>query len=263
VALLATSVGLAAQTSTKRQPALGQPGKDVIWLPTPQVLVDKMLDMASVTAKDVVMDLGSGDGIVVITAAKRGARAIGVEYNTELVELSRRNAAAQGVSDKATFIRADLFQTDLSTASVITLFLREDLNLKLRPRLLQLRPGTRVVSNTFDMGEWEPDDLIVLQRNCARWCSALMWIVPVQVQGAWRMPQGEMTLAQSFQMVTGTLRTGPTSAPVRAGKLRGDQISFTAGQAQFSGRVRGNTIEGTVTTARGAGKWTATRQSGR
>lgn len=257
-AVLALATSLFAQTAPVA-PKTGQPGKDVIWLPSPQTLVDRMLDMATVTPRDVVLDLGSGDGRMVITAAKRGAQAVGVEYDAALVELSKRNAAAERVGDKATFVRADLFQTDLSKATVITLFLRDDLNLKLRPRLLDLKPGTRVVSNTFSMADWEPDDLIVLERNCTQWCSAMLWIIPARVQGTWRFPQGDLTLSQMFQMVTGSLRTGTARAPIANGRLRGDQITFTAGRARYGGRVSGNAIEGTVTEGGRTVKWTAMR----
>ena len=256
--LLAVATGLVAQTATEVTPPAGQPGKDVIWLPSPQVLVDRMLDMANVTSKDVVMDLGSGDGRVVITAAKRGAQAIGIEYNPELVALSKRNAAVQRVSDKATFIRGDLFETDLSNATVVTLFLRLDLNLKLRPTLLDLKPGTRVVSNTFSMGDWEPDDIWVGGRDCAN-CSAMMWIVPAKVQGNWRLAQGDMTLMQTFQDVTGTLRTGRASLPVSDGRLRANRITFTVGGVPYSGRVSEGTIEGTATTDGNSVRWTAAR----
>jgi SAM-dependent methyltransferase len=257
--LLALATGLFAQTHTGSKPERGQPGKDVIWLPSPQVLVDRMLDMAKVTPQDLLMDLGSGDGRLVIAAAKRGARAVGVEYSPDLVELSKKNAAAERVSDKATFIRADLFQTDLSKATVITLFLRDDLNLRLRPTLLDLAPGTRIVSNTFMMGDWEPDDVVIVGRDCANWCSASMWIVPAKVQGTWRLPQGDMTLMQTFQMVTGTLRTGTGSVAITGGRLRADQITFTAGGARYSGRVSGSTIDGTATAGGSTIKWTATR----
>src|SRR5918992_5999257 len=147
-ALLFSSLGALAQTTTY-EPSVGQEGKDVVWVPTPQVLVDKMLDMAKVTPSDYVIDLGSGDGRTVITAAKRGARAHGIEYNRDMVELSKRNAEKEGVSGKATFAQADLFKSDFSQASVITMFLLPDINLKLRPKILDLKPGTRVVSNSF------------------------------------------------------------------------------------------------------------------
>src|SRR5688572_4282690 len=262
LALLAFTAGLSAQT-TPAAPRTGQPGKDVIWLPSPQILVERMLDMAKVTARDVVLDLGSGDGRMVITAAKRGAQAVGVEYDPALVELSRRTAAAERVSDKATFVRADLFATDLSKATVITLFLNDDLNLRLRPKLLGLRPGTRIVSNTFSMGDWEPEQLLVIERNCAHWCSAMMWIVPAKVQGTWRAPQGDITLTQTFQMVGGAVRTGDGQATITDGRLRGDQIAFTAGRQRYNGRVQGSAIEGTVTEGGRTVTWTATRSVAR
>src|ERR671910_481301 len=159
--LAVLSAGAAAQAQPARQefkPEVGQEGKDVIWVPTPQELVEKMLDMAKVTPKDYVIDLGSGDGRTVITAAKRGVRAHGIEYNPEMVELSKRAAAKEGVSDKATFAKADLFESDFSPATVITMFLLSSINMKLRPKILSLKPGTRIVSNTFDMGEWKADE---------------------------------------------------------------------------------------------------------
>src|SRR5690349_15704415 len=149
---------LHAQPAKEFEPRVGQEGKDVIWVPTPQALVDKMLDMAKVTPRDYVIDLGSGDGRTVITAAKRGARALGIEYNPEMVELSKRNAAKEGVSDKASFMKADLFESDFSQATVITMFLLPEINLQLRPKILELKPGTRVVSNTFTMGDWTADE---------------------------------------------------------------------------------------------------------
>jgi hypothetical protein len=232
---LAIASGLGAQTTAERQPQLGQPGKDVIWLPTHRVLVEKMLDMAQVTPQDFLIDLGSGDGRVVIAAARRGARALGVEYDPDLVDLSKRNAATQRVADKATFVRADLFQVDLSKATVVTLYLRLDLNLKLRPKLLALEPGTRIVSNTFSMDDWEPDDVWLGDRKCAN-CSAFMWIVPARVQGTWRLPEDDMTLTQTLQTVTGTLRTG-TAIPIRS-RSRQAPSAIAAASATKSSRER-------------------------
>jgi SAM-dependent methyltransferase len=171
--VLAAGAALAVQAP----PRVGRPGKDILWVPTPPALVDGMLDMAKLTPRDVLIDLGSGDGRLVIAAAKRGATAVGIEYTADLVALARREAAAAGVQGRASFVRADLFEADLSTATVITLFLNEYLNLKLRPRLRRLAPGTRIVSNTFAMGDWEPDDLIVVREGCAPWCTAMLWIV--------------------------------------------------------------------------------------
>src|SRR5688572_17360769 len=154
-----TVQGARAQTQTKPfEPQSGQAGKDVVWVPTPQPLVEKMLDMAKLTPQDFHMDLGSGDGRTVITAAKRGARSMGVEYNPDMVALSQRNAKEAGVSDRATFVQADLFETDFSKANVVTLFLLPSINIRLRPKILDMRPGTRIVSNTFTMEDWQADD---------------------------------------------------------------------------------------------------------
>jgi hypothetical protein len=263
LALLVFTVFVQAQAQQGQKepfkPEVGQPGKDVVWVPTPQVLVDKMLDMAKVTPKDFVMDLGSGDGRTVITAAKRGARAVGIEYNPNMVELSRANAAKEGVTDKATFMKADLFESDLSQATVITMFLLPEINLKLRPKILDLKPGTRIVSNSFTMEDWEPDQTETVSEGCTRWCTALFWFVPAKVQGTWRLPQGQLELTQTFQKFSGTLRVGATDTPISDGRLRGDQITFTAGGAEYGGRVNGNTIEGTVKTASGSSAWKATR----
>jgi precorrin-6B methylase 2 len=237
------------------EPQVGQAGKDVVWVPTPQVLVDKMLDMAKVTPQDLVIDLGSGDGRTVITAAKRGAKAMGVEYNPDMVELSQRNAKAAGVSEKATFVKADLFETDFSKANVVTMFLLPSINIKLRPKILDMKPGTRVVSNTFTMDDWQPDQTAQVTDDCTSWCTALLWIVPAKVEGAWQLPAGTLTLTQKFQVVTGTLG----SAPISDGRLNGDEISFTAGGAKYTGKVNGNSMSGTMSGGSG-GKWSASRK---
>src|SRR5918999_1190027 len=170
------------------QPQVGQEGKDVVWVPTPQELVDKMLDMAKVTPNDYVIDLGSGDGRTVITAAKRGARALGVEYNPDMVALSKRNAQKEGVAEKAQFVQGDIFETDFSKASVITLFLLPELNVKLRPKILDMKPGTRVVSNSFTMGDWQADRTqnVSEKEGCTAYCTAYLWIVPAKVEGRWK-----------------------------------------------------------------------------
>ena len=255
---LSLSVALAsgiaqAQPAKEYEPEVGQAGKDVVWVPTPQALVDKMLDMAKVTPKDYVIDLGSGDGRTVITAAKRGSKALGIEYNPDMVELSKRSAAKEGVSDKASFMKADLFESDFSQAQVITMFLLPSINVKLRPKILDLKPGTRIVSNSFDMEEWKPDETATVE-GCDNWCTAHLWIVPAKVGGTWKLPQGELTLKQTFQMISGTLKNGNAATQV-SGKLNGDQITFTAGKVQYSGRVSGNSMEGTA----GGNKWSATR----
>jgi hypothetical protein len=255
--LCLTAICSHAQTATEFTPTVGQSGKDVVWVPSPQALVDKMLDMAKVTPADFLMDLGSGDGRTVITAAKRGVRSMGVEYNPDMVALSRRNAATAGVGDKASFVEADIFQTDISKATVITLFLLTDLNLKLRPRILTLKPGTRVVSNTFRMGEWEPDQAFEL--GCDTYCTAYLWIVPARVEGKWQLAKGELTLKQEFQKVTGTLKTGSNSVQISGGRLRGDEISFAAGGAEYQGRVTDKTMEGAVKSGGNTGAWSARR----
>lgn len=245
--VLASHVLLQAQSTETYKPKVGQPGKDVIWVPTPQVLVDAMLDMAKVTPEDLVVDLGSGDGAIVITAAKRGARAIGIEYNPNLVRLSRNVAAAQGVGERATFMQADLFTVDLSNATVVTMFLLRSINLKLRPTLLDLKPGTRIVSNTFDMGEWTPDEKRVTgPAGCTNWCTAMLWIVPAKTQGTWKTAQGLLRIRQSFQTISGTLGVTPIT-----GRVTADRITFTAASTEYSGRVAGGVIRGS--------NWNATR----
>src|SRR5687767_10043400 len=193
----------ASETQKPYEPQVGQGGKDVVWVPTPQALVDKMLDIAKITPQDFLMDLGSGDGRTVITAAKRGTRAMGIEYNPDMVELSKKNAAAAGVSDKATFVKADLFETDFSKATVISMFLLPSINMKLRPTILNLKPGTRIVSNTFTMEDWQADETATITDDCTSWCTALLWIVPAKVEGSWTTPQGDLKLTQQFQNVTG------------------------------------------------------------
>src|SRR5882724_4878814 len=245
-----------AQPAQEYKPEVGQEGKDVVWVPTPQALVDKMLDMAKVTPKDYVIDLGSGDGRTVITAAKRGSKALGIEYNPEMVELSKRIAAKEGVSDKANFVKADLFESDFSQAQVITMFLLPSINIKLRPKILDLKPGTRIVSNSFDMEDWKADETATAS-GCDHWCTAHLWIVPAKVGGTWKLPQGDLSLKQTFQMVSGTIKSGNVITLVN-GRLNGDQITFTAGEAQYAGRVNGNAMEGTVKGG-SDGKWSAIR----
>ena len=247
LALLVACSSAAFAQATKEapsayEPMVGQEGKDVVWVPTPQALVDKMLDMAKLTSKDYLMDLGSGDGRTVITAAKRGARATGIEYNPDMVKLSQANAKKAGVSDHAEFRKADLFQTDLSRATVITMFLLPDINLKLRPKLLKLKPGTRVVSNTFTMGEWKPDETGSPDNCDGSWCTALLWIVPAQVAGSYKTPQGEVTLKQQFQMLSGTMRSGGRTVPVE-GKVHGEDIVFKAGGKEYHGHLKGKQLD--------------------
>jgi hypothetical protein len=255
--LLITSVQ-AQPAATEYKPSVGQEGKDVVWVPTPDTLVEKMLEIARVTPKDYLIDLGSGDGRTVIAAAKRGTRALGIEYNPDMVELSKRAAAKEGVTDKATFIKADLFETDFSKATVITMFLLPDINIKLRPKILGLKPGTRIVSNSFTMGDWKADRTETVKDNCTSYCTALLWIVPAKVDGSWQLKDGELKIKQEYQMVSGSLVSGGVEQRVK-GKLNGEQITFTAGKTEYTGRVSGTTIEGNSKSGGANGTFSATK----
>lgn len=233
------------------EPTVGQPGKDVVWVPSPEEMVERALDLAQVTPQDFVIDLGSGDGRNVIAAAKRGARALGVEFNADLVEYSKANAAKAGVADKATFIQGDMFEADISKATVMALFLLPDNLRKLRDKLFNLRPGSRIVANTFGIEGWNPDETKQYEDGCSSWCTVMLWIVPAKVAGTWKTPSGELTLTQDFQMINGTLGT----TRIENGRLRGNDMTFTAGGVSYSGRVNGDTIDVTG----GDKKWTAKR----
>ena len=249
----ALTLSLGAQAQNKEYtPSVGQEGKDVIWVPTPEALVQKMLDMAKLTPKDVHFDLGSGDGRTVIAAAKRGVKAIGIEYNADMVELSKRAAATEGaaVAARTEFIRGDIFETNFSTADVLTLYLLPSLNVKLRPTILNMKPGTRVVSHAFTMGEWEAD-----QTENVEGRTAYLWIVPAKVDGNWRMDGSDVALKQTFQKLEGT--AGGTA--LRNASLRGDTITFSVDGRDYSGKVSGDRIEGSVQGST-SGKWSAVRQ---
>ena len=239
--LIAAGATPSAAQSATFKPEVGQPGKDVVWVPTPEALVEKMLDLAKVGRDDFVIDLGSGDGRNVIGAARRGARALGVEYNPDMVELSRRNATAAGVGDRARFERGDMYEADISKASVMALFLLPSNLLQLRPKFLALAPGSRIVSNTFLIADWTPD---VSERidACEMWCEAHLYIVPAQTGGTWRIPGGELTLTQTFQKLTGTMTAGGVATPV-TGTLRGEEIELSGGTARWTGRVRDGALE--------------------
>jgi hypothetical protein len=258
LSLLLAGTTVSAQSATTQkpfEPTVGQAGKDVVWVPTPAALVERMLDMAKVTPRDYLIDLGSGDGRTVIAAAKRGATALGMEYNPEMVEVAKRAAAEAKVSDKATFVKADIFESDFSKATVITMFLLPQLNLKLRPTLLNLKPGTRIVSNSFTMEEWEPDETANVAEGCTSWCTALFWIIPAKVEGTWRLGDTDLVLVQKFQKISGTA----AATPIIGARLRGDEITFTVGNVKYSGHVNGSSMEGTVTGGKG-GKWSATKR---
>ncbi len=224
-------------------PKSGQPGKDVVWVPNPDVMVQKMLDMAQVTPDDYVFDLGSGDGRNVIAAAKRGARAHGIEFDARLVELSKSLAAKAGVGDRATFERGDVFVTDFSKATVVILFLTPEMNIRLRPKLLNLKPGARVVANYFAIGDWNPDEVAANVEHCERFCTARLWVVPAKVDGTWRLDGGELTLQQTYQTFSGALRSGTSNLAI-TGRLRGAEIFFADKETEFTGRVDGAVMEG-------------------
>ena len=226
----------------------------------PEAMVQKMLDMAGVAPNDYVVDLGSGDGRNVIAAAKRGARAHGIEYDADLVDYSKRLAAKQGVGARATFERGDVFVADFSKATVVVLFLTPEMNLRLRPKLLNLKPGARVVANTFAIGDWNPDDIANLGAGCEKFCTARLWIVPAKVAGIWRLPQGELAVKQVYQTFSGSLKSADGALPV-SGRLRGDQVNFQSRKTQYSARVDGEVMEGFARTAGVDDKFRATRVS--
>ena len=244
----------------QNEPTLGQDGKDVEWVPTPEELIDTMLELAEVTADDLVIDLGSGDGRTVIAAAKLGAQALGVEYDPALVQLSRARAQDEGLGTKASFIEADLFTVSLNDATVITMFLLPDLNIKLRPTLLNLQPGTRIVSNTWDLGDWIADITVQLD-PCPGFCTALLWYVPARVEGSWTTGDGRLHLDQNFQYVTGSLEKNGITESITDGRLSGADIVFRVGNSRYQARVSGATLHGMVTTNDNSVPWEARRRN--
>jgi SAM-dependent methyltransferase len=247
-----------AQEKKPFEPVVGQSGKDVVWVPTPAATVEKMLDMAQVTPKDYVMDLGSGDGRNIIAAAKRGARGKGVEWNENMVELAQRLAREAGVADKAEFVQGDMYAADISKANVMAMFLLTENLDKLMPKFLDLRPGSRIVINGFGITGWTPDVTDRAGGDCGSWCTVHLFHVPAKVGGTWQMPGGQLTLKQSFQKITGTLATGNNATPIE-GSLKGEEITFTAGGATYTGRVNGTAMSGDVKGGPG-GKWSATKK---
>lgn len=259
-AVLVVAVATAQEPARKEpfKPVVGMPGKDAVWVPTSHEMIETMLDLAKVTPQDFVMDLGSGDGRAIIATAKRGARGRGVEYNADLVEYSRRVAKEAGVADKAEFVQGDMYAADISDATVLALFLLPANIERLVPNFLALPPGTRIVANTFWVEGWSPDETVTMQESCESWCTAHLFIIPARVEGRWKLPDGELTLTQEYQMLGGTLTSNGTSMPV-SGRLRGDQITFTAGGTEYTGRVDGNTMQGAAQASTGSAAWSATR----
>ena len=235
---------LAQEAEKPYEPTVGQEGKDVVWVPTPYILTERMLDMAKVTPQDFVMDLGSGDGRNVIAAARRGARGRGVEYNPDMVALSRRIAAKEGVDGKAMFVQGDMYEADISEATVLALFLLPENLTRLTPKFLDLKPGSRIVANGFGIEGWDADETSRVEGDCEQWCTAYLYIVPAKVAGAWNLPHGTLTLQQSFQKLTGSLESDGSKLPLTNGRLHGDQITFTAGGTDYVGRVNGEAMDG-------------------
>lgn len=253
--------GLHAQTASGQyEPKVGQAGKDVVWVPNPPEMVERMLDLAQVTPRDLVVDLGSGDGRNVIAAARRGARALGVEYNPDLVELSRRHATEAGVAEKATFIQGDMYEADFSEATVLALFLLPQNLQKLMSKFLELKPGTRIVANTFGLAGWTPEATTRLEEGCRSWCEAMLYIVPARVEGTWRLPDGTLDLRQEYQKIAGAVTTDGPAVPIEDAMLRGDAISFSVADVIYTGRVEGDRID-FVKSGQHEQRVTATRQA--
>ncbi len=235
------------------EPRLRQPGKDVMWLPTPDGMVIRMLEAAKTSGQDLVYDLGAGEGRIPIAAAQRfGARAVGIAYDANLAALARRNAERAGVADKVSIITGDIFKEDFSRATVVTLYLLPDLNQQLRPQLLKMKPGTRVVSHLWDMGEWEPDEVIRSSES-----EAFLWIVPADVAGRWRWKDdkgfvdAEIALAQQFQRIGGTITMRGQSQPLLGAYVNGDVLGFTfvhhdGGIRSVRARVEGDKLAGAL-----------------
>jgi SAM-dependent methyltransferase len=268
-ALLSASAPAAAQepaapaASQTYEPRVGQPGKDVVWVPTPPSLVELMLDMAKVTKDDFVMDLGSGDGRNIIAAAKRGARGVGVEYNPDMVALSTRLATEAGVADRATFVQGDMYEADISKATVMAIFLLNTNMEKLLPSFQSLAPGSRIVSNTFGFNNWDPDAReSVRDGSCSSWCESLLWIVPASAAGTWMIDGGTLKLTQTHQIVYGALSTVAGDEPISKARMTGYDITFTIGDRTYTGRLQGDTMEGTVSGPDGSRPWKAVRQRG-
>src|SRR3954465_10960557 len=269
-ALLAAFLVPFTASAQKFEPQVGQAGKDAMWVPTPGEVVERMLTMAQTGPNDIHFDLGAGDGKIAIMAAKKfGAKATGIEYNPDMVKYANEKAQAAGVAGvgpgKATIRQGDIFATDFSSATVITLYLLPSLNMKLRPTLLQMRPGTRVVSHSFTMEDWEADEISSMDGR-----RAYFWVVPANVMGAWQLESGgqttELSIDQTFQKISGSVKLGTTLGGLREPRLNGANIAFAyvdqAGtRRDFSGRVNGGRMEGSFRDDKGGeGRWSATKK---
>jgi SAM-dependent methyltransferase len=241
----------------------------VVWVPTPDEVVERMLNMAQTRPDDFVIDLGAGDGKIAIAAAKKfGARSLGIEYNPEMVAHAQRNAKAAGVLGKAQIVHGDIFVFDFTQATVLTMYLLPSINIKLRPQILALRPGTRVVAHAFNMEDWEPDEVSDVDGR-----RVYLWVVPAQVTGRWAMElsgggteKPSLNLDQRFQKIEGTAYLGPLHAGLREPRLNGFRIGFAyvdnkGVRRDFTGRVTGSKMEGSFRSDNGAeGRWTATKK---
>jgi|CXWL01.1.fsa_nt_gi SAM-dependent methyltransferase len=267
-ALFASSLFFALPAAAQKayEPQVGQAGKDVIWVPTPDEVVDRMLRMAQVTSNDLVYDLGAGDGKIAIAAAKKfGARSVGIEYNPDMAKHAQSNVEKAGVTGRARVIQGDIFVTDFSQATVVTMYLLPALNLKLRPTILSMRPGTRVVSHSFTMEDWEADEISSMDGR-----RAYFWLVPANVNGGWTIESGsekaEISFEQRFQKIEGTVGLGHTQGGLRNARLAGFNISFTyvdnnGVKRDYTGRVTGGKMEGSFRGDNGSeGRWVATKK---
>ena len=249
------------------KPQVGQSGKDVVWVPTPDEVVQRMLRMAKVTAQDTVYDLGAGDGKIAIAAGKIGATSVGIEYNPDMAKLAQCYVQAENLAGKTRIIQGDVFKEDFSKASVVTMYLLPELNLRLRPTILNMKPGTRVTSHQFTMGDWEPDETAEIDYR-----SAYLWIVPAKVEGAWTLreqgsnAQYAVNLTQKYQKITGDVATGSAKQPLVGATVRGEEIRFAFNDDKgvtrtLTGTVRGNELTGTLKAASGTEtKVTGTRK---
>jgi len=256
----------AAAQQKPYEPQVGQAGKDVIWVPTPDEVVDRMLRMAQVGPNDLVYDLGAGDGKIAIAAAKKfGARSVGIEYNPDMAKYAQGNVEKAGVTGKARIVNGDIFATDFSQATVVTMYLLPGLNMKLRPTLLAMRPGTRIVSHSFTMEDWEADEISSMDGR-----RAYFWVVPANVNGGWALETGseklELAFEQRFQKIEGTVGLGHTQGGLREPRLRGFNISFAlvdnnGVRREYTGRITGGKMEGSYRADNGTeGRWTATKK---
>ncbi len=259
VSALLLTIALPAGAQQTDEPQIGQAGKDVIWVPTPPELIETMFTLAGITRHDYVVDLGSGDGRVVIAAARRGARSLGVEYDPVLVRRSREAAALAGVAGRARFVQGDMYKARVPQATALALFLLPTNLAKLRDQFLALRPGTRIVINTFGIPGWRHDAEASLD-VCDPWCSAKLWIVPAQVAGVWHTSEGTLTLTQHFQDLSGILATPQGYLPLTEGHLAGTQVSFDIGARHVVASVGGGTMTGTAETAGRPTPWHAHRR---